>query len=41
MPDDEKINRMKNMYEYIKENNVYKWAANIISEISILKNIKI
>lgn len=41
MPDDEKINKMKNMYEQIKENNVYKWAANIISEISILKNIKI
>lgn len=40
MPEEEKIKRMKNMYEIIKENNVYKWAANIITEISILKNIK-
>ncbi len=40
MPEEEKIKKMGNMYKIIKENNVYKWAASIINEISIIKNIK-
>ncbi len=40
MPEEEKNKRMNSMYNIIKENNVYKWAANIITEISLLKNTK-
>ncbi len=36
MPVGEKEKRMKNMKEVIAENNIYKWAGNIINEISIL-----
>jgi trehalose 6-phosphate synthase len=33
MPLDERVRRMKNMYDIVSENNVYKWAASIISEL--------
>jgi trehalose 6-phosphate synthase len=37
MPEEEKIRRMGNMRELIAENNVYKWAAGIINEITSIK----
>lgn len=37
MPHEEKKKRMINMRKQIAENNVYRWAANIISELALLK----
>ncbi|MDP2940402.1 MAG: trehalose-6-phosphate synthase [Candidatus Omnitrophota bacterium] len=37
MPDEEKIKRMENMRRTISENNVYRWAADIITELTSLK----
>ena len=37
LSDEEKMRKMKSMREIIKENNVYRWAANIINELTILK----
>jgi len=37
MPLEEKRKRMENMRQVIIENNVYRWAANIITELSSLK----
>jgi len=37
MPEDEKRQRMKNMRKVIRENNVYRWAGDIISELTALK----
>lgn len=37
MPQDEKSKRMKNMRQIISDNNVYKWAGSIISELTALK----
>ncbi len=37
MPAEEKRKRMKEMRNIIKENNVYKWAANIITELTSLR----
>ncbi|MDD5496633.1 MAG: trehalose-6-phosphate synthase [Candidatus Omnitrophica bacterium] len=37
MPESEKKRRVENMRKEIRENNVYKWAGNIISEITSLK----
>ncbi len=37
MPADEKKRRMRNMRANITENNVYRWAANIITELTTLK----
>lgn len=37
MPAEEKIKRMKNMQKIISENNIYRWAANIITELTALK----
>jgi trehalose 6-phosphate synthase len=37
MPDDEKQRRMENMRKIVHENNVYRWAANIITELTALK----
>jgi trehalose 6-phosphate synthase len=37
MPPDEKRKRMQAMRDVIKENNVYRWAANIITELTALK----
>ena len=39
MPIEEKRVRMKNMRDTIKQNNVYRWAANIITELTALKKI--
>jgi trehalose 6-phosphate synthase len=37
MPIEEKKRRMQNMRNYIHENNVYRWAANIINELTSLR----
>jgi len=37
MPKDEKIKRMENMRRVVSENNIYKWAGNIITELVALK----
>ena len=37
MPEDEKSRRMKNMRQIVNDNNVYKWAASILSEMTSLK----
>lgn len=37
MPQDEKKRRMENMRKVISENNIYRWAANIITELTALK----
>jgi len=37
MPADEKRKRMENMRKIISENNVYRWAANIVTELTALK----
>ena len=37
MPVKEKIRRMENMRNIVKENNVYRWAGDIITELTALK----
>jgi len=37
MPEEEKKKRMENMRKIINENNVYRWAGNIITELTALK----
>lgn len=37
MPKEEKQRRMENMRKVIEENNIYRWAANIIMELVALK----
>ncbi len=37
MPQDEKRKRMENMRKIISENNVYRWAGNIVTELTSLK----
>jgi trehalose-6-phosphate synthase len=37
MPVDERKKRMENMYEQIRENNVFKWASDIIHELTSIK----
>lgn len=37
MPQEEKKRRMENMRKVVSENNVYRWAANIITELTALK----
>jgi trehalose 6-phosphate synthase len=39
MPLEEKKKRMERMRQVISENNVYRWAANIITELTALKKI--
>jgi len=39
MPKEEKQRRMENMRKVVAENNIYRWAANIITELVALKNI--
>ncbi|HPT39071.1 MAG TPA: trehalose-6-phosphate synthase [Candidatus Omnitrophota bacterium] len=39
MPREEKVRRMVNMRKVIVENNIYRWAANIINEMVALKQI--
>ena len=38
-PPEEKRKRMENMRRVISENNVYRWAGNIITELTSLKKI--
>ncbi|MFA5096711.1 MAG: trehalose-6-phosphate synthase, partial [Candidatus Omnitrophota bacterium] len=37
MPAEEKIRRMENMRKVVKENNVYKWAGNVVTELAAIK----
>jgi trehalose 6-phosphate synthase len=37
MPQDDKRKHMENMRKIVSENNVYRWAGNIISELTALK----
>ncbi|MFA5088641.1 MAG: trehalose-6-phosphate synthase [Candidatus Omnitrophota bacterium] len=37
MPEDEKRRRMGGMRKIISENNIYRWAANIVTELTALK----
>jgi trehalose-6-phosphate synthase len=37
MPTEEKEKRMEKMRKLIAENNVYKWAGSIITELTTLK----
>ncbi|MFH0839961.1 MAG: trehalose-6-phosphate synthase [Candidatus Omnitrophota bacterium] len=37
LPDEEKKKRMENMRSLVAENNVYRWAGNIITELTSLK----
>ncbi|MBI4845638.1 MAG: trehalose-6-phosphate synthase [Candidatus Omnitrophica bacterium] len=37
MPPDEKKKRMGNMRKIVAENNIYRWAANIVTELTALK----
>jgi trehalose 6-phosphate synthase len=37
MPKAEKIKRMENMRRVVSENNIYKWAGDIITELTALK----
>ncbi|MFH1397411.1 MAG: trehalose-6-phosphate synthase [Candidatus Omnitrophota bacterium] len=39
MPVEEKIKRMENMRKVVSENNIYKWAGNIITELTALKKV--
>ncbi|MDD5128418.1 MAG: trehalose-6-phosphate synthase [Candidatus Omnitrophica bacterium] len=39
MPKEEKKKRMENMRKVVAENNIYRWAANIITELVALKKI--
>jgi len=39
MPEEEKIRRMVNMSKIVSENNVYRWAGNIINDLTALKKI--
>ena len=39
MPKEEKQRRMENMRKVVAENNIYRWAANIITELVALKKI--
>ena len=39
MPSDEKKKRMENMRKIIAENNIYRWAGNIITELTALRKI--
>ncbi|MDD5775424.1 MAG: trehalose-6-phosphate synthase [Candidatus Omnitrophica bacterium] len=39
MPLEEQVRRMQNMRRIVSENNVYRWAANIITDLTALKNV--
>jgi trehalose 6-phosphate synthase len=39
MSSEEKQKRMQNMRKTVTENNVYRWAANIITELTALKKL--
>ena len=37
MPAEERKRRMENMRKIVTENNIYRWAGNIITELTALK----
>ena len=39
MPKEEKKRRMEDMRKNVSENNIYRWAASIITELTALKNV--
>jgi len=39
MPIEEKKKRMENMRKVVAENNIYRWAGSIISELTALKKV--
>jgi len=39
MPQDEKTRRMEKMRKVISENNIYRWAGNIITELTSLRKV--
>ena len=39
MPIEEKRKRMENMRKIVRENNVYRWAGNIVTELTALKKV--
>jgi len=39
MPIEEKRKRMENMRKIVSENNIYRWAGNIITELTALKKV--
>lgn len=39
MPPDEKQRRMRNMRDIVRENNIYRWAASIITELTALTKV--
>lgn len=39
LPNEDKKKRMENMRKIISENNVYRWAGNIITELTALKKV--
>lgn len=41
LPPEEKKRRMENMRRTVAENNVYRWAGNIIMELTALRNVRV
>ena len=39
MPEDQKRRRMNNMRKIVADNNVYRWAANIITELTAIRKV--
>ena len=39
MPEGEKMQRMQKMRDIVHENNIYRWAANIVTELTALKKV--
>lgn len=39
MPPEEQARRMESMRRIVAENNIYRWAANIITDLTALKNV--
>ncbi|MFZ2356704.1 MAG: trehalose-6-phosphate synthase, partial [Candidatus Omnitrophota bacterium] len=39
MPFEEKRKRMENMRRIVSENNIYRWAGNIITELTSLRKV--
>jgi trehalose-6-phosphate synthase len=37
MPDDEQATRMRHMRDSVREHNVYRWAANLISDLTEIR----
>jgi len=39
MPDEEKRERMKRMWETVREKNIYKWAADLVGELAQIRSV--